>query len=106
MRLREESLVRLKVAWMLKAWLAVAKGPRNLAVGTAEAELEGAGWHSIMVQVLAAGFPSGEHSNWAVCQTLLPHTRAALRHVGWLYSLLTVAGISSISPAAKIVPGA
>jgi hypothetical protein len=28
---------------MLKAWLAVAKGPRKLAVGTAEAELEGVG---------------------------------------------------------------
>ncbi|OAG43666.1 hypothetical protein AYO21_02252 [Fonsecaea monophora] len=34
------------------------------------------------VQVLAASFPSGEYSNWAVCQTLLPHAQAALRHQG------------------------
>lgn len=26
-----------------------------------------------VVQVLAVSFPNGEHSNWTVCQTLLPH---------------------------------
>ncbi|KAK5442735.1 hypothetical protein LTS15_010942 [Exophiala xenobiotica] len=35
-----------------------------------------------VVQVLAASFPTGEHSNWAVCQTLLPHAQAALHHQG------------------------
>ncbi|OAL38089.1 hypothetical protein AYO20_02541 [Fonsecaea nubica] len=34
------------------------------------------------VQVLAARFPTGEYSNWIVCQTLLPHAQAALRHQG------------------------
>jgi hypothetical protein len=34
------------------------------------------------VQVLAASFPSGDYSNWPVCQTLLPHAQAALLHQG------------------------
>src|SRR6201999_179293 len=34
------------------------------------------------VQILAVSFPSGEHSNWAVCQTLLPHAQAVSDHQG------------------------
>ena len=34
------------------------------------------------VSVLAASFPSGEYDNWGVCQTLLPHAQAVLRHQG------------------------
>lgn len=35
-----------------------------------------------MIQLLADSFPNGDHSNWAVCQTLLPHAQMALRHQG------------------------
>lgn len=90
---------------MLKAWLAVANASWQWALQKPNSRARG--WHSTMVRVLAERFPSGELSNWAVYQTLLPHTWAgtASRRRG-LHSLLTVAGISSVSPAAKIVPGA
>ncbi|KIW09818.1 hypothetical protein PV08_11919 [Exophiala spinifera] len=34
------------------------------------------------VKVLAASFPTGEYSNWPVCQNLFPHAQATLRHQG------------------------
>ena len=37
-----------------------------------------------VIQLLAVSFPSGDHSNWTVCQNLLPHAEVALRHLAGL----------------------
>ena len=34
-------------------------------------------WNQQFIRNLCAKFPTGEHENWATCQTLFPHTKSA-----------------------------
>jgi tetratricopeptide (TPR) repeat protein len=37
-------------------------------------------WQEKAINVLSKAFPSGDHSNWGTCESLLPHAQEVLKH--------------------------